>query len=229
MRWSSSTRDDAIGFYRRFYAPNDAIVVVAGDIEPDQALKFAEDTYGKLAANKNIVARERPQEPPPAAVRSLTLADPRVEQPMLQRAYLVPSFHSGKPGQSEALEVLSQILGTGENSRLYRALVANKHVAVAAGAYYDSSAIDMSKFGVYGVPQPGIGLPQLESDIDGVIAEVIDKASAADELARAKTRLIADAVYAQDNQMSLARWYGTALTTGATVRTCSAGPIASAQ
>jgi zinc protease len=210
-------RDDAIGFYRHFYAPNDAVVVVAGDVEPDQVLKFAEETYGKVAPSKNIVPRQRPQEPPPAAMRSLTLADPHVEQPTLQRAYLVPSFATAKPGQSEALEVLSQILGGGENSRLYRALVADKHVAVSAGGWYDSSALDMSKFGVFGVPQPGTSLPQLESDIDAVIAEVIDKGIGAEELTRAKTRLIADAVYAQDNQMSLARWYGTALTTGATV------------
>ena len=211
------TRDDAIGFYRRWYAPNNAVVVVAGDVEPDQALKFAEDTYGKLAPNKMISPRERPQEPPPAAARSLTLADARVEQPMLQRAYLVPSFHTAKPGQSEALEVLAQILGASENSRLYRALVADKHVAVAAGCGYDSMALDASTFAVYGVPQPGTSLPQLESEIDGVIAEVIDKGIGADELARAKTRLIADAIYAQDNQMTLARWYGTALTSGSTV------------
>ncbi len=211
------TRDDAIGFYRRWYAPNDAVVVVAGDVEPDEVRKLAEETYGKLAPNKMIVARERPQEPPPDAARSLILADARVGQPMLQRAYLVPSFRSGKPGQSEALEVLSQILGGGENSRLYRALVADKHVAVAAGCGYDSMAFDMSKFAVYGVPQPGIGMPQLESEIDGVIADVIDNGVSADELTRAKTRLIADAVYAQDNQMTLARWYGTALTSGSTV------------
>jgi zinc protease len=211
------TRDDAIGFYRRFYAPNDAVVVIAGDIESDQALKFAEETYGKVAPSKNIGPRQRPQEPPAVAVRSLTLADPRVEQPTLQRDYLTPTFATAKPGQSEALEVLSQILGTGENSRLYRALVADRHVAVAAGSGYDSSALDMSKFAVYGVPQPGTTLPQLESDIDAVIADVIDKGIGAEELTRAKTRLIADAVYAQDNQMSLARWYGTALTSGATV------------
>jgi len=211
------TRDDAIGFYRRSYAPNDAVVVVAGDVEPEQALTFAEDAYGKVPPNKMIAPRERPQEPPPLAARSLTLADPRVEQPQLQRAYLVPSFHSGKPGQSEALEVLAQILGTGENSRLYRALVADKRAAVAAGAWYDSAALDPTKFEIYGVPQPGTGLPQLESDIDGVIADIVDKGVGAEELARAKTRLIADAIYAQDNQMTLARWYGTALTTGSTV------------
>src|SRR6185437_3124232 len=73
------SRDDAVGFYRRFYAPNNAVVVIAGDIEPNEALKFAEDTYGKVARHANILPRQRPQEPPPAAVRSLILADPRVE------------------------------------------------------------------------------------------------------------------------------------------------------
>ncbi|HEX3859805.1 MAG TPA: insulinase family protein, partial [Pseudolabrys sp.] len=74
-----------------------------------------------------------------------------------------------------------------------------------------------SKFGVYGAPKPGVALPQLESDIDSVIAVVIEKGVTSEELERAKTRLIADAVYAQDNQASLARWYGSSLTTGATV------------
>ena len=211
------TRDDAIGFYRRWYAPNDAIVVVAGDVEPDTALKFAEETYGKVLANRAILPRQRPQEPRPLAARSLTLADARVEQPMLQRAYLVPSFHTGKPGESEALEVLAQILGSGENSRLYRALVAGRHSAVSAGAWYDSSALDMSKFEVYGVPQPGTTLDQLETGIDGVIADLVQNGVDAEELARVKTQLVAEAVYAQDNPRTLASWYGSALTTGATV------------
>ncbi len=211
------SRDDAIGFYRRFYAPNNAVVVIAGDVEPNEALKLAEDTYGKVARYNNILPRQRPQEPPPAAVRSLTLADPRVEQPLMQRAYLVPSFATAKPGQSEALEVLAHILGSGSNSRLYRALVVDKHVAVMAGAGYDSSALDMAKFGVFGVPRPDVTLPQFETAADAVIADVIAHGVSAEELERAKSRMIADAVYAQDNQMSMARWYGTALMTGASV------------
>jgi zinc protease len=211
------SRDDAVGFYRRFYAPNNAVVVIAGDIEPNEALKFAEDTYGKVARHTNILPRQRPQEPPPAAVRSLTLADPRVEQPLLQRAYLTPSFATAKPGQSEALEVLAHILGSGSNSRLYRVLVVDKRIAVMAGAGYDSSALDSSKFGVFGAPRPGVTLPQLESETDAVIADVISHGVTAEELERAKSRMIADAVYAQDNQVSMARWYGAALMTGATV------------
>ena len=212
------TRDDAIGFYRRFYGPNNAVVVIAGDVDPEQAKKLAEETYGKIEPRSTIPARERPQEPPPAAARSLTLADPRVEMPMLQRDYLVPSFRTAQPGESPALEVLASILGGGSNSRLYRSLVVDKSVAVSAGAWYDSSSFDMSKFAVYGAPREGVTLPQLEAGIDAVIADVIDKGVTAEELDRVKTRLIADAVYAQDNQASMARWYGSALTTGGTVK-----------
>jgi zinc protease len=211
------SRDDAIGFYRRFYAPNNAIVVIAGDVDAAQARTLAEETYGKIARHGAIGPRIRPQEPPPVAVRSLTLADARVEMPTLQREYLVPSFTTGKRGESEALEVLAHILGNGSNSRLYRALVVDKQIAVAADAWYDASALDMSKFGIQGSPRPGVTLPQFEAEADAVIAKIIDKGVTNDELERTKTRLIADAVYAQDNQASMARWYGTTLTTGGSV------------
>jgi zinc protease len=211
------SRDDAIGFYRRFYAPNNAVVVIAGDVAPEAARKLAEATYGKIARHNNILPRHRPQEPPPVAVRSLTLADPRVEQPLMQRVYLVPSFATAKRGESEALEVLAHILGSGSSSRLYRALVVDKHVAVMAAAGYDSLVLDLSKFAVFGLPRPGVTLPQLETEIDGVITKVIAHGVSSEELERAKSRMIADAVYAHDNQMSMARWYGNALMAGATV------------
>ena len=211
------SRDDAIGFYRRFYAPNNAIVVIAGDVDPLKVRTMVEETYGKIPRHGTVAPRVRPEEPPPVAVRSLTLADPRVEMPTLQREYLVPSFRTAKRGESEALEVLSHILGSGSNSRLYRALVVDKQMAVMASAWYDTNALDLSKFGVVGGPRPGVALQQLESEIDAVIAQIIDKGVTPEELERTKTRLIADAVYAQDNQATMARWYGAALTTGATV------------
>ena len=211
------SRDDAIGFYRRFYAPNNAIVVIAGDVDPQKVRSMVEETYGKIPRHGTIAPRVRPDEPPPVAVRSLTMTDPRVEMPILQREYLVPSFRTAKRGESEALEVLSHILGSGSNSRLYRALVVDKQVAVMASAWYDANALDLSKFGFVGGPRPGVTLQQVESEIDAVIAQIIDKGVTAEELERTKTRLIADAVYAQDNQATMARWYGAALTTGATV------------
>jgi zinc protease len=218
------SREDAVAFYKRFYGPNNAVVVIAGDIEPQQALAFANDTYGKVAPRPDIPPRVRPQEPPPVAVRSLTMADPRVEMPVLQRDYLTPSFRTAKPGESEALEVLAHILGTGNNSRLYQALVVDQKIAVSAGAWYESGAVDQSKFGVYGSPAPGSTLPQLESAIDEVIGSIAGKGVSDEELKRAKTRLIADAVYAHDSQQSMARWYGEALATGSSVADIESWP-----
>ena len=212
------TREDAIEFYKRFYTPNNAILVVAGDVSPEEVKALAIETYGKVRPTVEIGPRQRPQEPTQIAPRTVTLADPRVEQPSVQRSYLVPSAHTAKPGESEALDVLGHILGTGSNSRLYRTLVMDRGIALSAGGWYNSSALDNTRFAVYGSPKPGTTLNQLEDGIDAVIAELIDKGVTAEELERSKNRLIADAVYAQDNQATLARWYGTALTTGGTVQ-----------
>ncbi|MEA2950523.1 MAG: zinc protease [Alphaproteobacteria bacterium] len=217
-------RTDAIAFYQRFYGPNNAILVVAGDVDATEVRTLAESTYGKVERRFEARPRVRPQEPLPAAKRSVTLADPRVEQPSLQRSYLVPSAATAKPGESEALEVLAHILGRGANSRLYRALVVEKGTAVSAGASYSGSSLDQSRFSVYGAPTPDVSLAQLEDAIDAVLADISDKGVTPEELERSKTRLIADAAYAQDNQMTLARWYGVALTTGSTVESVRTWP-----
>jgi zinc protease len=151
------------------------------------------------------------------AQRHVTLADPRVQQPSLHRAYLVPSATTAKPGESSALEVLEFILGHGENSRLYRDLVVERQLAVTAGDYYNGSALDATEFNVYASPKPGVTLLRLEGAIDAVIDNLVAKGVTADEVEHAKNRLIADAIYAQDSQATMARWYGTALTTGGTV------------
>ena len=135
----------------------------------------------------------------------------------MSRYYLVPSSTTARPGESEALDVLAHILGRGSNSRLYQALVVDKGIAVNAGANYDGTAVDATRLSVYGTPKPGTSLPQLEAAIDAVLAEVIENGVTADELERAKNRMIADAVYANDNQRMMAQWYGSALATGATV------------
>ena len=217
-------REDALAFYRRFYSPNNAVVVVAGDVTAEEVKADAEATYGKIADRADINPRHRPMEPLQEAPRTVTLADLRVEQPSVSRDYLVPSESSAKSGESEALEVLAHVLGSGENCRLYRALVIERGLALNAGATYSGTAVDYSKFAVFGVPKPGVSLPQLEAAIDGILAELIAQGVSGDELERAKTRLIAEAVYAEDNQATLARWYGSALATGQTVENVRAWP-----
>jgi zinc protease len=213
----SLNRDEALAFYRRFYTPNNAIVVVAGDATPEEVKADAEETYGKVAPRAEIVPRRRPREPVQEAPRTVTLADARVEQPSLARSYLVPSRITAKPGESKALEVLAHVLGSGANSRLYRTLVVEQGIALSAGANYSDTALDYGKFGVYGAPKPGKTLHDLEAAIDAVLADVSEHGITADELDLAKNRLIANAVYAQDNQAALAHWYGSALATGQTV------------
>ncbi|MBI3433878.1 MAG: insulinase family protein [Proteobacteria bacterium] len=217
-------REDALDFYRRFYAPNNAIVVVAGDVTEEVVRDIAERTYGKIARRADLKPRQRPQEPEQRSVRQVTLSDPQVAQPSLQRSYLVPSYSTAKPGAAEAIEVLAHILGGGSNSRLYRTLVAETGIATNAGGWYQGTALDMTKLGIYATPRPGVTLAQLETQVDAVIAKLIADGITSQELERTKLRLIADAVYAQDNQSSMARWYGAALATGATVEEVSAWP-----
>src|SRR5215813_4523045 len=211
------TREDALEFYKRFYTPNNAVLIVAGDVTAEEVKKLAEETYGKVKRVTEVKPRHRPQEPAQVAPRTVTFADPRVAQPSVQRYYLVPSYTTAKAGESEAIEILAHILGRGSNSRLYDKLVVDKGIAVNAGAGYSGSALDDTRLYISGTPKPGTSLAQLEDAIDAVIAEVAQNGVTADEVSRAKTRLIADAVYAQDSKGTLARWYGAALTTGGTI------------
>jgi zinc protease len=217
-------RDDALAFYKRFYTPNNAVVIIAGDVNADEVKAFAEDTYGKVAQRAASNVRQRPKEPEQEAPRSVTLADSRVEQPSVSRNYLVPSETSAKPGESEALDVLTHVLGSGADSRLYRTLVVDKGIALNAGAAYSSTALDYAKLGVYGAPKPGVTLHDLEAAIDAVLTDVVDHGVTNDELETAKNSMIAEAVYAQDNQATLARWYGAAIACGETVDMVTAWP-----
>ena len=179
--------------------------------------KLAQDTYGKIPARG-----EAPAALPPAGAASPTptawspLSDPKVDQPSAQRVYLVPSYRTGAE-DAAALEVLGHHLGGGQTSLLYRTLVLEQKIAVAAGAYYMGTSFDDTRFYIWAIPSEDTSLEVLDAAVEEVIAQRRRARSAeAEDLARAKTRLIADAVYAQDNQATLARWYGAALTTGLT-------------
>ncbi|WXU10967.1 pitrilysin family protein [Bradyrhizobium symbiodeficiens] len=218
-------REDALAFYRRFYAPNNAILVIAGDVEAADIRPLVERNFGAIPAQPAIPARRvRPQEPEPAAPRTVTLADPRVEQPSMRRYYLVPSATTAAAGESAALDVLAQLMGSGSNSYLYRALVVDKPLAVSANASYSSISLDPTQFAVSASPKPGVSFTEVEQAVDAVIANVAQNPIRAEDLERVKTQLIAEAIYAQDNQAVLARWYGGALTTGLSVEDIRSWP-----
>jgi zinc protease len=217
-------REDALAYYHRFYTPENAILIVAGDVEPEDVLALAEQTYGRIPAGADAPERRRPREPEPRAHRLVTLEDAKVEQPTHERVFLVPSYRTARPGEAEALEVLAHLLGGGPSSVLYEKLVVDQKLAVNAGAYYMGSALDDTRLWVFATPAPGVELARLDAAIDATLEAFLAAEVDASDLQRAKTRLIADAVYAQDNQVSLARWYGESLATGMSVEDVTAWP-----
>jgi len=217
-------REDALAYYGRFYTPENAILIVAGDVEPEEALKLAQEHYGSIKPRGEPPVRRRPKEPKPVAKRTVEVTDDKVEQPAWQRIYLCPSHATAAPGEAEALEVLAHLLGGGATSYLYRKLVIEQHKAVGAGAYYAGSALDDTRFFLYGMPSEGVSLTELDAAFDAAVDGFIAEGVSAEELERGKTRLVAEAVYAQDSQASLARWYGASLATGQTIADVQAWP-----
>jgi zinc protease len=217
-------RDDAIAFYDRYYTPNNAVLVVAGDVDTAEVRKLAEETYGKLARRAEPGPRIRPKVQQLPAQRIVTLTDERVAQASTRLGWTAPSYTTGKPGEAEALEVLAEVLGGGSTSRLYRQLVRDDGPAVSAGAYYRGTNLDDGEVTLYAVPRDGLTVEALEARLLGVLADVAEKGVTDEELARAKRTIIADAVYAQDSQSTLARIFGAALTTGGTVEDAKTWP-----
>ena len=217
-------RQTALDFYHRYYVPNNAVLVVAGDVMPDEVRRLAEDTYGKIPARPEAVRAERPSEPAPIGPRSVTVRDEKVREPQMQRAYVVPSAVTAAPGEAEALSLLAEVLGGGATSRFYDQLVRGEGAATYSGANYRSNGLDSSRFIVYGLPKPGIALRDLETRLDEVIAELLQNGITEEELARAKRSAIAQAIYSLDNQATLANIVGQALAVGQTLESVQDWP-----
>jgi zinc protease len=115
-------------------------------------------------------------------------------------------------------------MGGGSNSYLYRALVIDRPLAISVGTNYQGSALDDTQFVIAATPKPGVEFAEIEKAIDNVIAELVRNPVRSEDLERVKTQLIAEAIYAQDNQAALARWYGAALTSGLTVQDIQTWP-----
>ena len=226
---SKLSRDDALAFYKRFYAPNNAIVVVTGDVEPVEVKKLAETTYGKLPPNPSIGPRVRPHEPQQRAARRVELRDPRAGNASVRRYYLAPALTTAKPGEAEALYLLMKVAGLGGTSRLYQKLVAEEKLASSAGGWYSGLALDSGSIGVYAVAAEGVPLDKLEASMDRVLHDLRENGITEAELERAKKQFIAEFVYESDSQEALARRYGGGLALGLTVEQINSWPEAIAK
>ena len=211
------TLEDALAFYARHYGPDNAILVVAGDVTPDEVERLARMHYGPIPAAV-IAERERPGEPPHLAPRRLEMADARVRQPYVMRRYLVPSRRTGGDEQAAALAMLGEVLGGGGvTSRLAKQLQLQDRIAINTGAFYSGSGYDYGEFGVYGVPAEGVTLDAVEAAVDEVMARLAAEGPTEAELDRARSVIRASEIYAQDSQSGLANRYGAGLVNGLTV------------
>ncbi len=210
-------RADALEFYQRYYAPNNAVLVVAGDVDVDQVRELAERHYGPIPANRELGQRLRTQEPPQRTQRTVTYRDERVTVPAYSKTWVVPSYTTADDGEAEALDLLAEILGGGIRSRLYQALVVEKGIATSAGAWFRGTALDDTVFGVYGAPRGTATLEDVERETDIEIARIAEEGVTAEELEAAKNRYLRSIIFARDNQSGMANMYGSALTTGSTV------------
>ncbi|HJR55836.1 MAG TPA: pitrilysin family protein [Rhizomicrobium sp.] len=216
-------RASASDFYRRHYAPNNAILVVAGDVTPEDVRVMAQREYGGLAL-RQLTPRAENAHPPRLAESRIRITRSDAKVPSFSRFYRVPSYATAGPGRAEALETLAQTLGGGQTSLLYRVLVEEKKLATNAGAYYDGYRRDMGEFGVYATPRPGVSLENLERELDRVLARAASAAPAGGDLDRAKTQLVADVIFRRDSQFQMAYAYGQALVIGLTVQDVNAWP-----
>ncbi|TNF57590.1 MAG: insulinase family protein [Rhodobacteraceae bacterium] len=210
--------EDALSFYRTHYAPNNAILIVSGDVDPEEVRRLAEIHYGPIPANPGVPERLRSTEPPQTAERRLVFRDARVAQPYVSRSYLAPERDPGAQDKAAALTILAEILGGGTTSYLVEKLQFDAQVAVYAGAFYRGISLDDTTFDLVVVPAPGVTLQQAEDAMDAALAQFIEDGVDPEQLERIKMQLRASEIYARDNAEGIAQRYGSALTSGLTVQ-----------
>ncbi|MFQ8430211.1 M16 family metallopeptidase [Amaricoccus sp. W119] len=221
------TLEGAMAFYRAHYAPNNAVLVVAGDVTPARVEELAAEHFGPIPASDLIEPRNRPREPEPLAARRIEHSDPRVTLPVMTRSYLAPPRRSGDQREAAALAMLAQLFGRGATSEMTRELeLGPEAIAVGTGAYYNDVSLDPSSFSLRMALRPGVEPAEAEARLDALIADFI--AGGPDEagLERARNQVRASEIYARDSVEGRANEFGQALTSGLTIADVEGWPEA---
>lgn len=216
--------EDALGFYEIYYSPNNAILVVSGDVTPEEVRTLAEKYYGVIPANPDLPERIRTEEPPQTAERRLIFRDARVAQPYVRRSYLAPERDPGAQEKAAALTFLAEILGGGTTSYLTDALQFDTQIATYSAAFYRGVSLDDTTFNLIVVPRPDVSLQEAEDALDAAVAQFLIDGVDPEQLDRIKLQIRADQIYARDDVDRIANRYGQALSSGLTVEDVQAWP-----
>jgi len=216
--------EDALSFYELYYSPNNAILVVSGDVTPDEVRMLAEKHYGPIPRNPDLPDRLRTEEPRQNAERRVIFRDARVAQPYISRSYLVPERDTGAQETAAALTILAEILGGGTTSYFADKLQFETQIATYTGAFFRGMALDDTTFDLVIVPAAGVSLQEAEDAMDAALAEFMEEGVDTEQLDRIKAQIRANQIYARDAANSVARRYGQALSIGLTVEDVQSWP-----
>jgi zinc protease len=199
--------EDAREWYRRWYAPNNAYLVVVGDVDHREVFREAEQHYGSIGVGE-LPARRISPEPAQRGPRSSVVKAP-AELPYLAMAWQVPALRDpANDREAYALQVLAAVLDGYDGARLTRRLVRDSQLAVSAGASYDTGNRGPSLFYLFGVPTAGTTPEALQAALRAEIQRIRDEGISAEELARVKTQAVASQVYKRDSLMGQAMEIG---------------------
>ncbi|MBF9058931.1 insulinase family protein [Rhodobacterales bacterium HKCCSP123] len=212
------TLENARAFYDTWYHPNNAILIVAGDVTPEEVLTLAQEHYGPIPASDNLPPRMRPTEPPHIADRRIHFEDERVATPYVSIRMLAPVREPGDQAEAAALVYLSELLGgSGQTSLMGRRLQIEEERSLFVGTFYDATSVDPSGFSMVNAPVPGVSLEEAEDDLWRMVETFLEEGIDPGHFARIQFQIEAGEIYEEDDTQGLARSYGMQLTTGLSV------------
>ncbi len=214
---SKLTREDTLEFYEKWYQPWNAIVVVAGDVEPQAVLKDAKETYGKVVASRAKIERNWVQDPEVVVAKTIEYTDKRVTNPSWSRSFITPSYRNAEDGEAEALDLLAAILGGSVKSRINQEITLKRQIANSAGAWYSGSSRGPGSFGVYGSPRGDVEISEIENALQTEIDKLLADGVTQEELDYARRAFLKSIIYSQDSQVALSRIFGSILANGGTI------------
>jgi zinc protease len=218
------TPQDGLEFYKEYYSPENAILVVAGDVTEEDVRVLAEEHYGPIEPTGEAhSARKWQPVAPLAETKLITHSDPKVRQPVWSRYYMGTSFKRD-PDTALALEVGLEVLGGGMTSRLYQSLVEDQKLAINIATFAWTTLHDEGPAVIYGTPVEGVTLEALDAAVMAEVEKILAEGFTEAEVVRARNKLAASAIYQQDSQSSMANHYGANLALGFTLEEIASYP-----
>lgn len=208
------TIEDVNNFYQRYYAPNNAILVLAGDIDVATAKRLAEKYYGGVK-HRSIGKRITFPKMNNNLKASLRMELPQINAERITRTYIAPSYNTGKDAVYN-LSVFSKYLGEGETSELYKALVLDRKLALSVSSDYDFTSRSYGQFNISALPAEDISAADLNQAIDEEIAKAVNKLNI-DKISQTKNKMLSGLVYLQDNPFDAAAIVGGMAAVGMSV------------